>query len=168
MKMYHHEIALALLKIGPFSYDDILNTLLSGKSVDVVIQAIDESGRIGLTLSKETPMIEDQHRDLVSELAKDGAAIDTETTLQKAHLTHMALGVAGEAGEIVDAIKKHTIYDQPLDLENVIEELGDLEFYMEGIRHCLGLTRTQTLAANIEKLRKWYPAGYTSITQQKG
>ncbi len=106
-------------------------------------------------------MIERQHAELVFDLAKNGKAIGDETTPQKAHLSHMALGIAGEAGEIVDAIKKHAIYDQPLDLENVIEELGDLEFYMEGLRNCLGLMRSQTLQANIDKLRKRYPNGFT-------
>jgi hypothetical protein len=38
----------------------------------------------------------------------------------------------------------------------VVEELGDLEFYMEGLRQATGITREETLAANIAKLGKRY------------
>jgi NTP pyrophosphatase (non-canonical NTP hydrolase) len=69
---------------------------------------------------------------------------------------HMAIGISGEAGELLDAIKKQVIYRKPLDRENVLEELGDLEFYMEGIRQGLGITREQCLEANIAKLGKRY------------
>lgn len=90
--------------------------------------------------------------DMVAVLAKDGDAILSEMTPEQAHLLHMAVGIAGEAGELLDAVKKHVIYQKPLDILNVIEELGDLEFYMEGLRKPLDLTRQQTIDANIAKL----------------
>lgn len=92
------------------------------------------------------------HSDMVSTLAKDAQLIIDSLSREKMHRIHMAIGVAGEAGELLDAVKKEVIYDKPLDVENVIEELGDLEFYMEGLRQSLGITREQTLEANIAKL----------------
>ncbi len=71
-------------------------------------------------------------------------------------LWHMATGVAGEAGELLDAVKKAAVYDQEIDVQNVIEELGDIEFYMEGIRQNLGITRDTTLVQNKLKLHKRY------------
>lgn len=68
----------------------------------------------------------------------------------------MAIGVSGEAGELLDAIKKVVIYNKPIDRENVVEELGDIEFYLEGLRQSLGITREETIAANINKLGKRY------------
>lgn len=53
-------------------------------------------------------------------------------------------------------MKKHVIYNKPLDRENVVEELGDLEFYMEQLRQNVGITREETLAANIAKLEIRY------------
>ena len=100
--------------------------------------------------------IEDDHREMVQVLCKPGDLIVESTTPRDAHLSHMALGVAGEAGELVDAIKKHTIYSKDLDVENVIEELGDLEFYMEGIRMALGILREDCLKANMDKLAVRY------------
>jgi NTP pyrophosphatase (non-canonical NTP hydrolase) len=68
----------------------------------------------------------------------------------------MAMGVSGEAGELLDAIKKCAIYEKEIDVVNVTEELGDLEFYMEGLRNALGITRENTLAANMKKLAQRY------------
>lgn len=94
--------------------------------------------------------------DFVAALAKPGKAVLADLTPTSAHLLHMAVGVSGEAGELLDAVKKHSIYAKTLDLANVVEELGDLEFYMEGLRQTLGITRQETLLANREKLAKRY------------
>ena len=74
---------------------------------------------------------------------------------------HAAVGIAGEAGEILDAVKKRWVYDKPLDFENMIEELGDLEFYMQALRMLLGVSREEIIRHNYEKLNKRYPSGYT-------
>lgn len=96
------------------------------------------------------------HTQLVTTLVKPGAKILEEMTPDDAHLNHMAMGVSGEAGELLDAIKKKTIYQKELDKENVVEELGDIEFYLEGIRQQLCITREECLHHNIMKLSKRY------------
>jgi len=103
--------------------------------------------------------------EMVSALAKPGQEIIEQQTAEQAHMQHMAIGVSGEAGELLDAIKRNTIYQKPLDIENVIEELGDLEFYMEGLRQSLNITRERTIVANIEKLGKRYSSGNYSNAQ---
>lgn len=45
------------------------------------------------------------------------------------HIIHMSLGLAGEMGELLDAIKKHAIYGKELDTVNLTEELGDCFWY---------------------------------------
>ena len=105
------------------------------------------------------------HPQLVANLAKPGEHIISALTPEKAHLLHMAVGVSGEAGELLDAVKKSVIYNKPLDMTNVVEELGDLEFYLEGIRAALGITREQCLEANIDKLGKRYSSGSYSDAQ---
>ncbi len=101
----------------------------------------------------------DDYQEMVKALAKDGNAIIEKLTPEKAHALHMAVGIAGEAGELLDAIKKHVFYGKPLDVENVVEEMGDIEFYSEGLRQALGLIRGEILAANMDKLDKRY-AGF--------
>lgn len=97
-----------------------------------------------------------EHKDLVAALAKPGEAIQRELTANDCHAIHMAVGISGEAGELLDAVKKAVIYRKPLDRANVIEELGDLEFYMEGLRQGFGITREETIAHNISKLSTRY------------
>lgn len=103
---------------------------------------------------------------MVKRLAKDGSQILQELTPQKVHLWHMATGICGEAGEILDSIKKHVAYSQQLNsinaegqslVTNLIEELGDIEFYLEGLRQALSIERSETLVANKRKLFHRYP-----------
>lgn len=96
---------------------------------------------------------------MVAALAKPGADIVASLTPEKAHSLHMAVGISGEAGELIDAIKKAAIYNKPLDRENVVEELGDIEFYMEGLRQGLGITRDETITHNKKKLSVRYAGG---------
>lgn len=72
---------------------------------------------------------------------------------------HMVIGACGEVGELADAIKRHTIYGKELDRANVVEEMGDLEWYLAGLRQMVGITRTEVLQTNVDKLRARYPAG---------
>lgn len=101
------------------------------------------------------------HPELVKALCKNGACISLEMTGRRAHLLHMASKLCSEAGEIMDAVGKHVFYNQPLDVDNVVEELGDLEFYMEGLRQSIGYSREGILAHNIEKLTKRYGEKYS-------
>jgi len=87
---------------------------------------------------------------------KPGENILETLTPEKAEILHMGVGVSGEAGELLDAVKKYTIYNKPLDRINIVEELGDLEFFMEGLRQKLNITREETLESNIEKLSVRY------------
>jgi NTP pyrophosphatase (non-canonical NTP hydrolase) len=89
---------------------------------------------------------------------------DTEQMMK----IHAAVGVAGEAGELLDAVKKVHIYGQaqtPENLANIVEELGDLEFYMQAMRNLYGLNRNDILHANGVKLAKRY-AKLTFSTQE--
>lgn len=108
-----------------------------------------------------------QWENMVGRLAKPGIEILRELTDSKIDLLHAAVGVCGEAGELLDAVKKHVIYNKPINLENIIEELGDIEFYMEQLRRNTGvlITREHTLKENYAKLSKRYPSGSYSDTQ---
>lgn len=96
--------------------------------------------------------LEEKFETMVSRLVKPGQDILDTITPQKMDALHMAVGVAGEAGEVLDEIKKIVMYNRPVTTEKIVKELGDLEFYMEGLRQKLGITREETLIGNIEKL----------------
>lgn len=97
---------------------------------------------------------------------KSGYDILKSLTPEKCDLLHMAVGAAGEAGELLDAIKKYVIYNKPLDLTNVIEELGDLNFYIQGIQNILRLSDSDILTQNSDKLSKRYKTGYSDKAAQ--
>lgn len=72
------------------------------------------------------------------------------------------LGVAGEAGEVADLIKKHVGHGHPLDVSKLKYELGDVLWYVAALADICGLTLDDVAAANIEKLRARYPDGFSS------
>ena len=69
---------------------------------------------------------------------------------------HAAVGISGEAGELLDAVKKNWVYNKELDSENVKEELGDLMFYITAMMLLQGITLDEVLEANVTKLEKRY------------
>lgn len=117
-------------------------------------------------LVRPAEQVEPTHPQLVSALVKPGEKIVAELTGSDANLLHMVIGVSGEAGELLDAIKKAVIYRKELDRNNVIEELGDIEFYLEGLRQELGVSREECLAANVAKLQKRYGDKYSDSAAQ--
>lgn len=113
-------------------------------------------------------MNQDEYGMMVMQLTKSGEDTIAGLTPGKAVALHMALLVCGEAGELADAIKRWAIYGKEIDLDNVIEELGDLEFGLEKIRQIFLLTRAQCLTANNVKLaKKRYPKGYSDTAAQQ-
>lgn len=59
------------------------------------------------------------------------------------NMAHAALGVITEVGEFTTEVKRHTIYSKPLDDQmsgHMIEELGDLMWYIALGTHSVGLT----------------------------
>ena len=103
-----------------------------------------------------------EHAMMVKALSKSGKDILESLTPGKIEMWHHASCIQGEAGELFDAVKKHIIYNKPMTVEmldHIIEEFGDLEFYLEGLRQAIGIAREQTLNANIAKLSKRYQAG---------
>ena len=106
-----------------------------------------------------------RYADMVEALCKPGLDIIAEPTADKAHALHMAVRISGESGALLDCIKKHTMYNKPIDRENLVEELGDIEFYLEGLRQVFGVTREEVLAINQAKLEKRYSSGKYSNQQ---
>ena len=96
-----------------------------------------------------------------------------QETLQRCHTLYLHLpdhfrGIEDggiETGELLDCIKKHTIYQKPLDVENVKEELGDLLFYMSNLMQSVGLSFEEVLQHNVDKLSVRYSSGKYSNQQ---
>lgn len=80
----------------------------------------------------------------------------------KSHLFNGVLGLAGEAGECADLLKKHCYQDARPMHEAMVDELGDVLWYVGETAAALGVTLEEVARHNIEKLRKRYPDGFDS------
>lgn len=81
-------------------------------------------------------------------------------------LMHGAIGISGEAGELMDAVKKHVMYGKPLDSSNVLEEVGDLLWYISLVLNSVDSTFEEVMQLNHDKLEKRYPGGFTEALAQ--
>ena len=77
-------------------------------------------------------------------------------------LANAALGLAGEAGEVADHIKKHLFHTFPLDQGEVVKELGDCLWYVAAMCTTLGISMDHVARTNVEKLRRRYPDGFST------
>lgn len=76
------------------------------------------------------------------------------------NLTEAAMGISGEAGEVVDIIKKHIFHEHELDTVALKKELGDLLWYIALTCEVTQIDLDDVMEENIEKLKKRYPDGF--------
>lgn len=78
----------------------------------------------------------------------------------KDHVNNAVLGLAGEAGETADQVKKffyHTEKPVEFHRDKIVQELGDVEFYKMKLMDLLNITQDEVLAANRAKLQSRHP-----------
>lgn len=88
------------------------------------------------------------------------ATVNEANRLDALGLARDALGVAGEAGEVADLVKKHVGHGHALDADKVKKELGDVLWYVAVLAHRAGFTLETVAEANVAKLRARYPDGF--------
>lgn len=79
---------------------------------------------------------------------------------RKGHILNGVLGLSGEAGECADLVKKHYFQDaRPIE-NALIDELGDVLWYVAETASALDVTLESIAIHNVEKLKKRYPVGF--------
>lgn len=78
-------------------------------------------------------------------------------------ITLAALGLAGETGEVVDAVKKMLFQGHSLDPQHLKKELGDVFWYFTLALEACGFTLNDIMENNVEKLRQRYPDGFDPV-----
>ena len=76
-------------------------------------------------------------------------------------LINGVMGLCGESGEAIDIVKKHLAQGHDLDREHLIQELGDIAWYLAETASALDVSLEEVLQRNIEKLQKRYPEGFS-------
>lgn len=73
-----------------------------------------------------------------------------------------ALGLAGEAGEFANLVKKRTAHGhKDITPELFADELGDVLWYVAEAAALIGLDLGDVAQQNVKKLRKRYPEGFS-------
>jgi len=72
------------------------------------------------------------------------------------------LGIAGEAGEVADLIKKEVGHGHEAKGQKVMEELGDVLWYVARLADLYGFTLSDVATVNIDKLKARYPEGFST------
>jgi len=99
--------------------------------------------------------------------------VDHETVSQRlqntqnVRLLHVTFGLCTEAAEFQDAMKKHLFYGKDLDRANLIEEMGDMLWYMAIGCDEIKTTFEEVMQKNSKKLTLRYKGGFTE-TQALG
>lgn len=81
---------------------------------------------------------------------------------KKDQILNGAIGLCGESGEVVDIIKKHFFQGHELDVDHLIEELGDVLYYITLLMILLDYNMADTEYNNMYKLNNRYPDGFST------
>ena len=73
------------------------------------------------------------------------------------HIINGALGLCGEAGEVADLLKKGYMQGHEIDRERVLEEAGDVLWYLAELIEWLHADLGEVAMKNIEKLNRRFP-----------
>lgn len=85
-------------------------------------------------------------------------------------LSNYSMGLSGESGEVIDILKKIVHHGHPYTVEmkeKLHEELGDVMHYVAGLCTLLGFQMDLVGQANIKKLKKRYPVGFSAADSVK-
>lgn len=89
------------------------------------------------------------------------AALRTAGDDHSKYLLNGVMGLCGEAGEVIDLVKKHLHQGHELDRDKVAEELGDVLWYCALISESIRFPLGTVMEMNISKLIKRYPEGFS-------
>lgn len=148
LKQYGGRVGIVIAKKGEeivlrMLEDDIMNGVISLNSED---------------LSEVYPEFNpEEYAEFVASRLKP---LETDSE----NLLHCAVGCSTEAGEHLSTVKKIYFYGKEIDgdvFENIVEELGDMLFYLVGACNTIGVTLGEVADENRKKLEKRYPSGYS-------
>jgi len=74
----------------------------------------------------------------------------------------LGLGIAGEAGEVADQMKKELGHGHDRDRAKMAKELGDVLWYTAVLADRYGFSLSDVATMNINKLKSRYPDGFDS------
>lgn len=92
---------------------------------------------------------------------KDASPIQSRMIPYTVRLLHASMGIQTEGGEIADALKRHVFYGKPLDRVNIVEEAGDILWYVAVLLDTVGSSFDEAMDKNIAKLKARFGDKFT-------
>jgi NTP pyrophosphatase (non-canonical NTP hydrolase) len=86
---------------------------------------------------------------------------ETKLTEEQINLNVGAMGLAGEAGEFLDLVKKIVFHGHQMDNMKLAHELGDVLWYLSDIASTLEITLEDLMMINKAKLDARYKDGFS-------
>ena len=123
------------------------NITLSVKEAEILINALDQGLMSGKTMQL------DEYQRLAQRTSRRDLS-------QEEHLLNAMLGLSGETGECCDLVKKSRYQDNRMIEEPLIDELGDVLWYVAEAASAIGVPLGGVAMHNIAKLRERYPDGF--------
>jgi NTP pyrophosphatase (non-canonical NTP hydrolase) len=94
-------------------------------------------------------------------LEKIDSLLPEEESRNRVHdLIHGIVGIATEAGELAEALMQALRDGTPIDLVNIVEEIGDTKWYMAVLATVVPFKWGDDERLNIAKLTSRYPEGF--------
>lgn len=104
---------------------------------------------------KDTPMTTVVEADAAIQTLKERPEVANQLALM-----HGTFGLCGELGEVLQAVDKVPFQSfSPESCAKVVDEAGDLLWYLNEILLACGSDMSQAMAKNIAKLEARYPSG---------
>lgn len=107
-------------------------------------------------MSKEVQMFESHYKNVISKCWNYAKRCKTKND----HLMNAVLGLAGEAGEVADQVKKmcyHSKKPFSFHREKLVSELGDVFFYAIKFMKLMDISLEEVIDANRAKLQSRHP-----------
>lgn len=88
---------------------------------------------------------------------------DAMRTADIMNIYEAAIKLPAEVGEMLNALGKRLFQGHQIDKTEVVEELGDICWYIAYFSACVGATFEEVLISNIKKRRERYPDGFNAV-----
>ena len=97
----------------------------------------------------------------INEYQKKAMEFLNQQLNEKDILINGVMGLCGESGEVIDIVKKHLAQGHELNKDKIIEELGDVLWYVAEVAYVLNVKLEDVFTLNIKKLSKRYKNGFS-------
>lgn len=122
------------------------------KIIEAIYEMVKENPeRFPCTLTTLEKEMNDEYLNFVEKMLNTDQKGKVSPAVQ-----HAVEGIVTEAGELMDLIKKHKWYGRELPTEKLIDEAGDVLFYLTAMLGNIGSSLDEAIRVNERKLKARY------------